>query len=102
MKGFKGYGPGQICRDKLAEVEALDEVETYDGIKFCTKKLKIGAEIGIAGLIKAQFQYVKNHCTNKYNAEPGKPATAGDRGAATAGNYGAATAGNYGAATAGI
>ena len=51
--------------------------------------------------MKAAVSFVKERCTNECNAEPGKPATAGDSGAATAGNYGAATAGNYGAATAG-
>ena len=51
--------------------------------------------------MKAAVSFVKERCTNECNAEPGKPATAGNRGAATAGEYGAATAGNRGAATAG-
>jgi len=29
------------------------------------------------------YEYVREHCTNKSNAEPGKPATAGKYGAAT-------------------
>ena len=70
-----------------------------DDSKVSSTKIKIGAEIGILGLVKAQIEYVKSHCTNEHNAEPGKAATAGDSGAATAGNSGAATAGNYGAAT---
>jgi len=72
-----------------------------DDSKVSSTKIKIGAEIGILGLVKAQIEYVKSHCTNEHNAEPGKAATAGDSGAATAGDSGAATAGNYGAATAG-
>ena len=31
----------------FAEVEALDEVKTDDNKKFCTKKLRVGAKIGI-------------------------------------------------------
>lgn len=42
--------------------------------------------------MKAAVSYVKERCTNECNAKPGKPATAGDSGAATAGNRGAATA----------
>ena len=97
MKGFKGFGPGLVCKGKryaentvfeeekavvcengmhfcenpfevlnyysfvnnnaeineFAEVEALDETHTNDNSKFCTKKLRIGARIGIAGLVKA-------------------------------------------------
>ena len=74
------------------EVE-LDDVsdERDSDTKVVAKKIKIGAELSIPMLCKATFEYVKSHCTNEHNAEPGKPATAGDSGAATAGNYGAAT-----------
>lgn len=34
--------------------------------------------------MKAAVSYVKERCTNECNAEPGKPATAGNYGAATA------------------
>ena len=55
------YGPvnkrGEL--NDFAEVEALDEAETDDNIKFCTKKLKVGAKIGILGLINAEVEYVK-------------------------------------------
>ena len=39
--------------NEFAEVEALDECKTDNNEKFTTKKLKIGAKIGINGLIKA-------------------------------------------------
>ena len=75
--------------------------------KVASRKIKIGAEIGIPGLVKAQIEYVKAHTTAEYT-DPGQAtagdfgaATAGDRGAATAGAFGAATAGAFGAATAG-
>ena len=67
--------------------------------KVASRKIKIGAEIGIPGLVKAQIEYVKAHTTAEYT-DPDQ-ATAGDRGAATAGDSGAATAGAFGAATAG-
>lgn len=49
--------------------------------------------------MKATVSYVKERCTNRNNANPGFPATAGNYGAATAGYRGAATAGDSGAAT---
>lgn len=39
--------------NQFAEVEALDEALTDDGRKYCTKKLKVGAKLTIAGLVKA-------------------------------------------------
>ena len=67
--------------------------------KVASRKIKIGAEIGIPGLVKAHIEYVKAHTTAEYT-DPDQ-ATAGDSGAATAGYRGAATAGDSGAATAG-
>ena len=67
--------------------------------KVASRKIKIGAEIGIPGLVKAHIEYVKAHTTAEYT-DPDQ-ATAGDSGAATAGYSGAATAGAFGAATAG-
>lgn len=68
---------------EFAEVEALDEAITDDGNKFCTTKLKVGARIDIRQLVNAQIEFVREHCTNENNAGAGKPATAGDYGAAT-------------------
>ena len=82
---------------KLEEVSNEKDTDT----KRVGKKITIGAEIGIPEICRLTFEYVKEHCTNENNAEAGKPATAGEYGAATAGEYGAATAGYAGAATAG-
>ena len=92
------YYPAAQAKE-FAEVEALDEALTDDGVKFCTTKLKVGAKLSIRQLVDAQIEFVREHCTDENNAEAGKSATAGSRGAATAGYAGAATAGNYGAAT---
>ena len=47
---------GQI--NEFAEVEALDEPKTDNGQKFCTKKLKIGAKLGLSGFVKACVDFV--------------------------------------------
>ena len=94
---FSYYAPGNSV---YHQVEQSGEIVKHED-KTCSSKIKIGARIGIAGICKATFNYVKSHCTNENNAEAGKPATAGDSGAATAGDSGAATAGDSGAATAG-
>ena len=86
---------------RFCEVEQSGKIDDSESDKVCSSKIRIGAELDIRGLVKAAVSYVKERCTNECNAKPGKPATAGNYGAATAGNYGAATAGNYGAATAG-
>ena len=39
--------------NEYAEVEALDVAQTDDQKKFCTKKLKVGEKLGIAGLVNA-------------------------------------------------
>ena len=93
------YDPAHSVYHEV-ELDATDEKESED-TKRVGKRIKIGAQLDIPHLCKVQFEYVKSHCTNENNADPGKPATAGYRGAATAGNYGAATAGESGAATAG-
>ena len=95
---FGYYAP---AGSRFCEVEQSGKINDSKSDKVCSSKIRIGAELDIRGLVKAAISYVKERCTNECNAEPGKPATAGDRGAATAGDNGAATAGNRGAATAG-
>ena len=95
---FEYYAPGNMSR--YCEVDLDDVSDQMSGdSKRCGKKIAVKAEIGIAGLVSAQIQYVKEHATMKHT-DP-KQATAGDFGAATAGDSGAATAGKHGAATAG-
>lgn len=94
---FGYYAP---AGSRFCEVEQSGKIDDSESDKVCSSKIRIGAELDIRGLVKAAVSYVKERCTNECNAEPGKPATAGDRGAATAGDSGAATAGNCGAATA--
>ena len=95
---FGYYAPAE---SRFCEVEQSGKIDDSESDKVCSSKIRIGAELDIRGLVKAAVSYVKERCTNECNAEPGKPATAGYRGAATAGDRGAATAGDRGAATAG-
>lgn len=95
---FGYYAP---AGSRFCEVEQSGKIDDSESDKVCSSKIRIGAELDIRGLVKAAVSYVKERCTNEYNAEPGKPAMTGYRGAATAGNRGAATAGDRGAATAG-
>ena len=85
---FGYYAP---AGSRFCEVEQSGKIDDSESDKVCSSKIRIGAELDIRGLVKAAVSYVKERCTNECNAEPGKPATAGDRGAATAGDYGAAT-----------
>ena len=95
---FGYYAP---ARSRFCEVEQSGQIDDSESDKVCSSKIRIGAELDIRGLVKAAVSFVKERCTNECNADPGKPATAGDYGAATAGYRGAATAGYGGAATAG-
>ena len=95
---FGYYAPGKGAR--YFRVEQSGEMARDDNdSKVASSKMRVDAEIGILGLVKAHIEYVKAHTTTEHT-DP-KRATAGDCGAATAGNSGAATAGDFGAATAG-
>ena len=95
---FSYYAPGEGSRYCEVEMEGVSDERGGDS-KRVAKKLTVGAEIGIPGLVKAHVEYVKAHTTMEHTDQ--KAATAGTYGAATAGDSGAATAGTYGTATAG-
>ena len=78
---FGYYAP---AGSRFCEVEQSGKIDDSESDKVCSSKIRIGAELDIRGLVKAAVSYVKERCTNECNAKPGKPATAGDRGAATA------------------
>ena len=71
--------------NEFAEVEA-EEAQTADNIKYCTKKLKIGAKLSLSQLVRAGVEFL-------IEKREGKPATnTGVRSAATnTGDYSAAT-----------
>ena len=86
---FGYYAP---AGSRFCEVEQSGKIDDSESDKVCSSKIRIGAELDIRGLVKAAVSFVKERCTNECNADPGKPATAGNYGAATAGDSGAATA----------
>ena len=60
--GVLAYYP-PVCADgtgftEYAEVEALDEPVTDDGIKYAAKKLRVGEKISFGNLVKASVKYV--------------------------------------------
>ena len=76
---FAYYPPAS---SRYFEVEQGGEIsEACDDSKIASSQIKIGAEIGIPGLIRAHVGYVKAHTTEEHT-DP-KQATAGFRGAAT-------------------
>ena len=54
---YYGFINSNGIPNEFAEVEALDEVKTDNNKNFTTKKLKVGAKIGISGLIKAFVEF---------------------------------------------
>ena len=96
---FRYYAPADSVYHEVELAGVFDEHQ--EDSKICGTDIKVKGKLDIAGLIKAQIKYTKSHCTNEYNAENGKPASAGDCGAASAGYCGAASAGYCGAASAG-
>ena len=94
---FGYYAP---AGSRFCEVEQSGKIDDSESDKVCSSKIRIGAELDIRGLVKAAVSYVKERCTNEYNAEPGKPAMTGYRGVAMAGYRGVAMAGDRGVATA--
>ena len=76
---FGYYPPGT---SRYCEVEQSGELDRDgDDTKVASSRIKIGAEIGIPGIVKAQIEYVKAHTTTEHT-DPER-ATAGNRGAAT-------------------
>ena len=90
---FAYYAPAD-SRFFVADLDGVTDEEAEDDSKRAGTKIKLRAEIGIAGIVKAAVEYIKE------KAESSKNQT-GNRSAATnTGNWSAATnTGNWSAAT---
>lgn len=88
---FEYYDPADSVYHEVELAGVLDEHK--EGSKICGTDIKVKGKLDIAGLVKAQIEYTKFHCTNEH--------TAGNRGAASVGEFGSATAGYRGSASAG-
>ena len=100
------YSPGAGSIYREVELDEASEERLDDSSKVCAKTITIGAEIGIAGIVKAQEKWVKKQiefdkAIESAKKSPDKHAT-GDCGAASATEHrGAASATGYqGAASA--
>lgn len=100
---FAYYAPGNGSRFCEVELDEVTDQESSDDTKRCGKVIKIGAELSVAGICKAHFEYVTARCDPaKSNAAGYKEsASAGYRGSASAGESGSASAGSWGSASAG-
>ena len=101
---FNYYPPST---SRFFEVEQSGEISKHGGdSKVASTKIKIGAELSIAGLVKAAVEFTKERCTqeeeDKATGIRGAASATGDQGAASAtGIRGAASAtGDQGAASA--
>ena len=76
------YYPPATSRYFEAELDGVSDERNSKDTKVVGRKITLGAELNIAGLCKAHFEYVKAHTTTEHT-DP-KMATAGSYGAATA------------------
>ena len=96
---FSHYAPSESV---YCEVEQSGEIsKANDDTKVASTKIKIGDEIGIKGLIKAAFEFVKERCTNAEIGADYSALTGGNQSALTGGNWSALTGGNQSALTGG-
>ena len=101
---FNYYPP---AGSRFFEVEQSGNLsKSGEDTKVASTKIKIGAELSVAGMVKAAVEYTKDRCTqnegDKATGYRGAASATGNRGAASAtGNQGAASATGYrGAASA--
>ena len=98
---------------EVAEVEALDECQTDDNKKYCTKKLKIGFKLSLSAFVKAAIDFAFEKSDDKVlTGDYAKLASSGygaklassGNGAqlASSGDYAKLASSGYGAVIAGI
>ena len=83
---FRYYRPGE---SRYCEVELEDNWERSDiDTKVCGKRIRIGAEIGVKGVIQAGVRFVFDKCESateeNASGERGNAAASGERGTAVA------------------
>ena len=94
------YEPGKQSRYCVVEQSGVISKHDDDS-KVASSKIKIGAEIGIPGLIKAQIEYVKSRCNTNEVGKDNTALTGGSRSALTGGDGSALTGGYESALTGG-
>ena len=101
LDALRYYEPGAGSIYREVELDATDE--KAEDSKRCGKRIKIGAQLDVAGICKAHFEYVKSQCDPVAGRVGGdkEAVSVGDKASAAAGNYGSAAAGESGSAAAG-
>ena len=94
------YEPGKQSRYCVVEQSGVISKHS-DDTKVASSKIKIGAEIGIPGLVKAQIEYVKSRCTTNEVGKDKTALTGGYMSALTGGDWSALTGGDWSALTGG-
>ena len=61
---YYALGDGSIYRE--VELDEVSKSSLNDDTKVCAKTIKIGAEIGIPGLVKAQIEYIKSRTVEEH------------------------------------
>ena len=80
--------------NEFAEVEAMDDPQTGDDIKYCSSRLRIGAKLDLPGFIKAGVDFILEHVksTDSNTGYQSAATNTGSRSAATnTGDQSAAT-----------
>ena len=97
---FGYYAPTDAVYHEVELDGVTDEVSSEDS-KRVGSKIKIGAKLDIAGIVKAQIESTKEKCETKEKGGYMAALTGGDRAALTGGDRAALTGGNMAALTGG-
>ena len=92
---FNSYYPGNSVFHEV-DLDATEEASNDDS-KRVGSKITIGAKLDVAGIVKAQFEYTKEHCTNEKQGADRSALNGGYRSALNGGNWSALN-GGYGSA----
>jgi len=96
MNAFSYYPP---TKSIYHEVEMFGKIDSSESNKTCSSKIKIGAKINIAGIIKASIDIIRRKAEEESSASSGdygNAASSGYRGnAASSGNCGNAASSGY-------
>ena len=86
-----GYYPPADSKYHEVELEEITEERSKEDTKICGRRITIGAEIGIPGIVKAHVEYVKANVNKAVEAGTAKAVAVGDEEAASAGDRGSAS-----------
>ena len=75
--------------NEFAEVEAMDDPQTDDNIKYCSSRLRIGAKLDLPGFIKAGVDFILEHVksTDSNTGDQSAATNTGYQSAATSTGY---------------